>query len=164
MGERPARGVVIGIGNPDRGDDGLGRAVARRLAGALPAGVALVEETGEAARLVSRLQAADAAILVDASASGAAPGTIRCLDVAASPLPAGLFALTTHGVGLAEAIELARALGTLPPRCTVYAIEGEAFGLGAPLSPAVAAAVVDVAARIAAETATWQERPAVPSR
>ena len=39
-----------------------------------------------------------------------------------------------------EAIELARALGELPPNFLVYAITGQRFTLGAGLSPAVKAA------------------------
>ena len=60
---------------------------------------------------------------------------------AATPLPRGALGMSTHGFGLAEALELARALGQLPRRCIVYAIEGASFETGAPLSPEVAAAV-----------------------
>jgi len=69
----------------------------------------------------------------------------------AATLPRHAFGLSTHGLGLAEAIELARALGALPPRCVVYAIEGASFEAGAPLTPAVSDAVADVALRLEAE-------------
>jgi hydrogenase maturation protease len=59
--------------------------------------------------------------------------------------------LSTHGFGLAEAIELARALGGLPPRCVVYAIEGSSFEEGAALSPPVVAAAAEVARRLCGE-------------
>jgi hydrogenase maturation protease len=36
----------------------------------------------------------------------------------------------------------------LPPCCVVYAIEGESFEIGAPMSPPVAAAVAVVADRL----------------
>jgi hydrogenase maturation protease len=134
---------VIGLGNPDRGDDGAGRAVARWLAGRLPPGVEILERGGEAADLLACLEGAAAVYLVDASALAGAPGRVRRFDAAAAPLPAQSFAFSTHGLGLAEAVELARALGSLPPRCVVYAIEGRDFAPGAPLSPAVAAAVAE---------------------
>lgn len=156
MTGRSPRVVVIGVGNPDRGDDRAGRAVAERLSGTLPAAVEIAQEPGEATALLTRLRGAQAAYLVDACASGAAVGTVACFDVAAAPLPQALFGVSTHGFGLAEAIELARALGELPPRCTVYAIEGGAFDAGAPLSPAVAAAVAEVADRLAADIAALQ--------
>jgi hydrogenase maturation protease len=72
-------------------------------------------------------------------------------DVGTGPLPQCAFTVSTHGFGLGEAIELARALGSLPPHCVVYAIEGATFEAGAPLSPPVAAAVGDVARRLLAE-------------
>ena len=68
-----------------------------------------------------------------------------------APLPQGAFGVSTHGFGLHEAIELARALGQLPSHCVVYAIEGASFETGAPQSPLVAGAVVEVASRLSAE-------------
>ena len=55
---------------------------------------------------------------------------------------------STHLIGLADALELARALGRLPPRVVVYGIEGHRFGVGDPVSPAVAAAVDRVVAEL----------------
>lgn len=139
----PGAGVrrVIGIGNPDRGDDGAGRAVARWLRGRLQDGVEILEENGEVTALLAAFEGAAAVFLVDACVSASQPGRVRRYDVAAAPLPQEAFALSSHGLGLAEAVELARALGRLPPRCVVYAIEGACFEAGQPLSPAVAAAV-----------------------
>jgi hydrogenase maturation protease len=144
---------VIGVGNADRGDDGAGRMVARFLRGRLPEDVEIAELGGEAAALIARFEGAEAAFLVDACRSGAPAGTVRRLDVSATPAPTGLFGLSTHGFGLAEAIELARALARLPPRCVIYAIEAASFEIGAPLSPAVAAAVEEAAARLRIEIA-----------
>ena len=73
--------------------------------------------------------------------AGAEPGRLHRLDAAAQPLPQGLFGCSTHGFGVAEGIELARALGTLPPVCVVYAVEGERFDTGAPMSEAVTRAL-----------------------
>ena len=148
------RRVVVGIGNPDRGDDGAGRAVAERLRGLLPDTVAVVEHDGEATALLAAIDGAATAILIDASVSGRPAGTVLRFDAAAAPLPHADFATaSTHGFGLGEAVELARVLGQLPPECVVYAIEGGAFAEGAPLSPPVAAAVNAVAGAIVAELA-----------
>lgn len=148
MTGKGGRCVVIGIGNPDRGDDAAGRAVVRRLAGVVPAGVEIVELDGEAASLLACFDGAESAFLVDASLSGARAGSIRRFDAGAAALLHDAFAMSTHGLGLAEALELAKVLGQLPPRCVVYAIEAESFETGAPLSPAVAAAVAEVADRV----------------
>ena len=145
------RRLVIGVGNPDRGDDGVGHEVVRLLAGRTPPDVGLLRHGGEATGLLDCLHGADAAWLIDAAASGAAPGARRRLDAAAGALPGDLAALSSHGLGLAQAIELARALGTLPRRCLVYAIEGERFTAGAPLTPAVARAAAVVAEAILRE-------------
>ena len=146
-----ARRVVIGIGNPDRGDDGAGHEVVRLLTGRAPAGVTLLRHTGEATTLLDCLQRADAAWLIDAAASGAAPGTIRRFDAVAGALPSGLAAVSSHGLGLAQVIGLARTLRTLPRACLVYAIEGNHFIAGAPLTPAVASAAASVAEQVLRE-------------
>ena len=65
-----------------------------------------------------------------------------------SPLPQGAFGASTHGFGLHEAVELARALEQLPSRCVVFVIEGAGFEMGAPLSAPAAAAVIEVARRL----------------
>jgi len=57
---------------------------------------------------------------------------------------------STHAFGVADAIELARALDRLPPHLDVYAVEGVEFGLGTPLTPAVQRAIDGLAARLAA--------------
>jgi hydrogenase maturation protease len=142
------RVVVICVGNPQRGDDGAGRAVARALGDTL-GDAQVIEEEGEATRVLARLEDADAAYIVDACVSGARSGEIRRFEVGEGPLPQAAFGgASTHGLGLAEALDLARTLGALPPCCVVYAIEGEIFEIGAPMSPPVAAAVPVVADRL----------------
>jgi hydrogenase maturation protease len=136
---------VIGLGNEWRGDDGVGLEIARRLHGkALD---------GEPIGLIDALNGDDEVVLVDAVASGAPPGTVYELEAGDEPLPVRLFgASSTHALGLAEAVELARSLGKLPRRVSVYGIEGEAFSFGKGLSPAVAAAADRVVEEVAACT------------
>jgi hydrogenase maturation protease len=144
--------VVLGIGNRDRGDDAAGRIVADLLRGRAPANVRIVEHDGEATALLAELQSAHQAWLIDAAQSGTPPGTIHRIDCATdAPLPRG--ALSSHGLGLAEAIALARTLDTLPPYCIVYAIVAGCFTAGAPLSSAVTRAAHEAAERILAELA-----------
>ncbi len=147
----PPRTIVVGIGNIERGDDGAGRAVARLLRHMLPDSVRIVEQDGEATALLTALEGAIAAYLIDACVSNAPPGTVHRIDANSAPLPQASSDLSTHGFGLAAAIELARTLGKLPPRTIVYAIEAESFDVGAPLSESVAPATVIVADRIRSE-------------
>jgi hydrogenase maturation protease len=113
-------------------------------------GVDVLEFNGEATQLLDQFVHADSVILVDASYSGGEPGTTRRFDVTDSPLPLQRPGASTHGLGVCEAIELARALGRLPERCVVYTIEGAYFEPGTPLSPAVRRAVADLARELCA--------------
>jgi hydrogenase maturation protease len=140
------RTVVIGIGNALRGDDAAGVAVADRLGG-----IACDEEPS---RLIEAWEGADAAILIDTVVSGAPPGTLHRFDASAEAIPARALRSSTHAIGLAETIELARALGRLPQRVVVHGIEGANFDAGAPLSPEVAAAVEQLVATIEEELCT----------
>jgi hydrogenase maturation protease len=128
--------LVIGVGNPWRGDDGAGPAVAQALGGA---------HVDDPLRLLEEWEHVEHAIVVDAAASGAPPGTVRRFDARSGPLPPAALRCSTHAFGVPDAIELARALGRLPARLEVYAIEGAEFGHGAELTPAVALAVAELA-------------------
>jgi hydrogenase maturation protease len=141
--------LVIGIGNPWRRDDGAGLAVARLLAGT--PGVTVLEREGEPASLIDAWDGADALWLVDAVSSGAVPGALHRIDVAEQELPADFFRASTHHLGLAEAVELARALGRLPARTVFYGIEGASFDAGEGQSPEVAAAAARAADEIRKE-------------
>jgi hydrogenase maturation protease len=143
--------VVIGVGNEYRSDDGAGIAVARRLRTLFPAGVTILEESGEGAALMQAWQGAAWVMLVDAVRSGASPGTIHRLDARAAPMPTGFFHYSTHAFSVAEAVELARSLDELPAHLVVYGIEGATFAAGVELSPAVEQAVEVVVERLAQE-------------
>lgn len=143
--------LVVGIGNRWRSDDGVGPAVAGRLLHQGPPGVAVTIADGGAAELVEVLSEADHAVLIDAARSGASPGTIHRFDGTAAKLPVGFERPSTHGLGVAEALELARALDRLPARVTVYGIEGANFEHGEALSPEV-----EEAAEKLAEELTWE--------
>jgi hydrogenase maturation protease len=142
--------LVIGIGNPSRGDDAAGLLAARlardRLAGA--ADISVLECNGDPVDLISRWVDADTVIIVDAARSGATPGRVHRIDARAGPLPTAIRRASSHALGVAEAVELARALHALPPRLIVYGIEAGAVSVGTPPSPAVASAAVAVARRV----------------
>jgi hydrogenase maturation protease len=142
---------VIGVGNPWRSDDAVGLAVARELAGTLPEGVDVLEREGEPASLIDTWEGAESVWLADAISSGAAAGTVRRLDAGEHELPAEMFRTSTHHLGLAEAVELARALGKLPQHLVVYGIEGATFDIGDELTPEVRAASERVAGAIREE-------------
>jgi hydrogenase maturation protease len=139
--------VVIGVGNPDRGDDAVGLAVARRIRDAAPPGVTVTELDGDQLALLDAWDRASDVYVVDATCSGGEPGTVCRFDTSAR-LDSRFRYRGTHTFSLADVIELARALHRLPARLTGYGIEGAAFDLGAPLSPSAEAAARTVAEEI----------------
>ncbi len=136
--------LVIGIGNPWRGDDGVGHAAVDALAGA--PGLTTATCSGEPAELMELWQGHDPVILVDAIVTGAAPGTLHRLD-AREPLPHG-DGYSSHGIGLAEAVELARSLGELPESLIVHGIEPAQLEDGTGLAPEVRRAITPAITRI----------------
>jgi hydrogenase maturation protease len=156
--------MVIGVGTEFRCDDGAGLAVVSRLRGTVPADVELLCSDGEPTRLMETWTHAAVAIVVDAVSGGdAEPGSLHRVVVpeqAAAPVPGravpdrmGSMAppASSHGLGMGAAIELSRALSRLPARLILHGVQGEAFGYGQAFSPAVAAAIDDLTARVRAD-------------
>jgi hydrogenase maturation protease len=131
-----SRTVVIGVGNVFRGDDAAGREVATQVQERAPDELEVVVCELEPTRLIDAWEGADAALVVDAVASDAEPGTVHRFDATNKALPSREFRSSTHALGIGETIELARAIGKLPPRIVVFGIEGETFGSGTELSGA----------------------------
>jgi hydrogenase maturation protease len=142
--------LVAAIGNPDRGDDGFGPAVARRLRARVVPGVEIVERRGDLLALIEDWSGFPFVVIVDAMASIGEPGRIHRVDLNTS-LPIGFAPHSSHAFGVAETAELARSLGRLPERIVAYLVEGEQFEPGASLSPMVAYAVAEVSEQIATE-------------
>ena len=153
--------VVIGVGNELRGDDAAGLEVARRLRD-LPGGIVVHCHEGEGIELLEKWRGADAVVLIDTVRSGSPPGAVHRLDATAAALPAMLDRSSSHTIGIAETIELARTLGTLPSEVVVYGVEGAKFDAGAGLSEEVAAALDKLVEAVRGEAlglASGPERP-----
>jgi hydrogenase maturation protease len=129
--------LLIGIGNAYRRDDSAGLWIARQLKEKKLPGIRIEESTGEITDLMELWEDHDTVLAVDALSSGGEAGEIRRFEVHQAPLPAETFHYSTHGLSLAEAVELARAMGKLPKRFIIYAIEGKDFAAGEAISPRV---------------------------
>ncbi len=147
----PRKLLVVGIGNPDRGDDAFGALVVQALYGKLPADVRVIECRGDVLGLIEDWSGCDGLVCIDAAAPLGSPGRIHRIDLDTGPLPQDVPVMSSHDFGLAQAIGLARALELAPRRIIVYAVEGGSFDGGAPPTPAVAAAVRIAADRIVTE-------------
>jgi hydrogenase maturation protease len=136
---------IIGCGNLHRMDDAAGVLVAERLqALGLPVDV----QPGSAFELVESWYKDEDVILIDAVVTGSPVGAVhvwrgKSLKVPSNPQ------VSSHGFGIAEAINLARILQLLPKSVTVYGIEGKHFGIGETVSPEVLNSVEEVAQQIA---------------
>ena len=135
---RPA--LVIGLGNPDRGDDAVGVRIARQVAAERLDVLALVfDDPSEA---LDTWTADDTVIVADAISTGGNPGEIHVIDVAEKKLPTGSWSAGgTHALGLAAVVELARSLDLMPRTFVVVGVEASRFDHGVPMSEAVEAAV-----------------------
>ena len=94
---------------------------------------------------------ADSVVIVDTVSSGAPAGTLHRFDAGENAVPARTFRSSTHAIGIADTIELARALGRLPRRVRVYGVEAGGFENGSALTPAVETAVAFLVKNILAD-------------
>jgi hydrogenase maturation protease len=76
---------------------------------------------------------------------------VHRVEAGEGPLPRELGLASTHAFSIADTLELGRALGRAPRRVVVVGVEGAAFELGDPLTPAVEAALPAVAEAVLAE-------------
>jgi hydrogenase maturation protease len=153
-GGNKAAAVVIGVGNEFRRDDGVGPAVLGRLRGAVPGFVRLVASDGEPASMIEAWAGADLAIVIDALRLPQADGgrqaiagrTHRIVIEQAADEP--VTTVSTHGLGLGDAIGLGRALGRMPGRLIVHAVEVTDCGYGLGLTAGVAGAAETLTAAV----------------
>jgi hydrogenase maturation protease len=152
-GSGGCRIVVIGVGNQFRRDDGAGPEVVARLSGRLPPGVGLLVSDGEPAALIEAWTGADVAMVVDIMlGDGSGAGRLHRIVPGQSGWPQER-PVSSHGLGLAQAIGLATALGRMPGRLIVHAVEAADVGHGHQLTPVVAAAIGALAAAVERDVA-----------
>ena len=128
---------VIGVGNVWRGDDAAGLLAVRRLRERLGASVEIVEAEGDGLALLDLMEGIDHVVLIDAVKGKGRPGTTVRLDLSKESRWGTVVPCSTHAMGVADAIDLARALGRLPKQVILYGVEIESVESGASLSEAV---------------------------
>jgi hydrogenase maturation protease len=127
VSDRPTgRTVVIGVGHRDRADDGIGPAVVDALAHRTDQVVTLVRE-GDLAVLPLLWEVDDDVVIVDAIADRGMVGNLSEIDPSQLRSAA---AVSTHGLDVVDAIELARRLHCMPARLRVFGITARDFGYG----------------------------------
>jgi len=146
--------LVLGVGQSMRGDDGAGLAAVQYWLSAYPDTIASGKVRVELAELpglslLDLLEGCQAALIVDAVRSGAAPGTLHLLEESqlAAFLPESGSA---HAWGIAETLALGRRLQPerLPHTLLLLGIEAGPLELGTGLSPEVVDALPTAAQKI----------------
>lgn len=153
--------LVICLGNEQRGDDGLGPLVARRLEEEPDPAADVIVHRGDALALIDLWKGRDCVILVDAIAIECAPGSVLRFDLSEHTIPLEFGGTSSHALGPGGSVEIARALGILPRRIEVVAVAADDFDIGDPVSPAVAAQVEPVVRTVRAMIEEEHERVAL---
>lgn len=144
---RPAGSALLaGMGSEYRSDDGVGPAVVGRVAElGCPDGVELVAGLDDPLDLLGLWDDVQLAVVVDATRSGAPPGTVTVAELGEHDVEGGP-ARSTHSIGFAGALRLGRLTGCAPRRVFLLGVEGADFRMGTVLSAPVAAALPQAAA------------------
>ena len=132
--------LIIGYGNPLRGDDGVGWRIADQLAkfvGESAEVLAVHQLTPELAEAISEV---DLVIFVDASYGGE-PGTWTCEAIGPNPDAPDSF---THHSTPANLLSYARAVFKASPKALLISVAGGSFDCGEELSSGVTAIVPEI--------------------
>ncbi len=120
------RTLILGLGNPIRGDDGIGFRIAEELKGKLDRpDITVAETSASGLGLLDLLTGYDRAIIIDAiQTEGGKTGDVYRLEPQA--FSSTRHATSPHDVNFATAIELGKRLGlALPREITIFAVEVE---------------------------------------
>jgi len=144
--------LILGLGNPLLGDDGVGWRVADQMRLRVVSPDTEVDcLAGGGLSLMERLVGYDRAIIVDALTTQQAPvGTVTCFDLDQLPDPVAGHLSSAHETSLKTALRLGASLGmSLPDEIRIVAIEAQqVYDFSEELSRAVAAAVPEAVRQI----------------
>jgi hydrogenase maturation protease len=138
------RMLIIGYGNPLRGDDGVGWQVAEQLAKLAVEStkvLAVHQLTPELAEPISR---ADSVIFIDACYQGP-PGSWTCETIRPDPSRSEAF---THYFTPVNLLSYANAVFSASPKALLISVAGSSFDCGEELSPRVEAIVPEIVASV----------------
>ena len=127
--------LVIGVGNPLRGDDGVGLVLVRRLQAHFGSRLSTLEMMAPDVAWAERIAACRELLVIDAAAdAAAAPFGLVDVAAASSPLPAGGW--VSHRFDWPAILTLARQVYGRAPRTRLLAVCGVDFGIRESLSAA----------------------------
>lgn len=129
--------IILGIGNPLRGDDSLGLEIVRRLKGKLPRGVIVIEGGLTPENFIGKIRKIKPShvLLVDAAHFGGKPGEIRLIR----SKQISCATISTHAISLSILVELIRE--ETNAKIILLGVEPKNLGLGAEISPEIREAI-----------------------
>lgn len=134
--------AVVGLGNPLRGDDGVGpRLVEELTCRGLPEGVTALNGGTGGLELLYMLEGWQRAVIVDAADVGREPGQFVRFTPDQTRLVQTADRFSLHHTGLGEALALADALSWTLPDLVIFGVQPAKIGWGEGLSQAVEAAL-----------------------
>ncbi|MGA2496848.1 MAG: hydrogenase maturation protease [Tepidisphaeraceae bacterium] len=144
--------LILCFGNPLAGDDAFGFLVASQLAALHNPRLHVVDLSRESpSAMLDHLDSQPALVIVDAvSGPDIAPGQLIDIDWHAPGRPSLVHdsALSTHGLSVANQLELAARLGMLPASIRLIGAGIADTAIGAAPSPAIPAAAAEAVKRI----------------
>lgn len=136
----PSPILILGLGNPLRGDDGIGPRVVEELnRRGLPEGVTALDGGTGGLDLLNVLEGRERVVIVDAAEIGREPGQFVRFTPDEMRLTRSTETFSSHHAGLAEALALAEALGRPLPEIVILGVQPAAMEWREGLSPAVEA-------------------------
>jgi hydrogenase maturation protease len=129
--------LVLGLGNTQLGDDGLGPIMVKELAERCPYAAGLADGGTEGLDLLGSIRGRQALVVVDALASGGKPGTVSVLEGADVLRFAAGRATTVQEGNAGELLATAAFLGDLPDHCSVIGVQPGRLDGGVGLSEEV---------------------------
>ena len=148
--------LVIGLGSPLMGDDGLGIVAAQRVHDewTFAPAVEFVDGGTWGMNLLPLIESANAVVLVDAIDAGANPGEIVVLE--RDDLPMFVAAkLSPHQIDLKEVLALAAFRDTLPVQTVAIGLQPAVIEMSAELSEPVTSAMDGLCSRVVDRLAAW---------
>jgi len=132
--------VVIGIGNPLMGDEGVGLSVVDALARRADdfPGVDFIEGGTGGMKLLHLIHGRRRAVFVDCARMGEAPGALRRFDPEDVRSCKALAGFSLHEGDLLSILEVARGLDRCPEAIVIFGIEPQSVEPRQALSPAIA--------------------------
>ena len=137
--------LILGLGNPLLGDEGIGGRVVEELRGlALPDGVDVIEGGTAGLGLIGLMEGYQRVIIVDAADMGRPPGHIVRFTPSEVQFKTAEAPLSLHQIGLVEALALAEALEMAPAELIIIGVQPSRLEMGVGLSPEVEGAIPQV--------------------